>query len=71
MTGGVGGTDESQQALVFNGTLAQRRMPPRVKSTARRPERPIHDCDVELVPMILDEGVLYSGSRAKYAAAFF
>src|SRR6187431_20589 len=46
-------------------------MPPRVKSTARHVKHSAHHRDVERGSMLLDEGVLYSGCRAKYAAAFF
>ena len=63
--------DLRQQPLVINGSVRQGLMQPLIKPATSHLEHATHGLRIEFVSMIVDEPVLYSGSLAKYRAAFF
>jgi hypothetical protein len=67
----VGGSDQLKKTLVFDSPFKPRLLGPGVEPAAVNPKNPAHHHNPVLVPVRADERVLYSGSFAKYAAAFF
>ena len=65
------GTNEAQEPPIFDGPIGQRLVQPGVEPAARGLKHPAHGSDATLVTMFVHELVLYPGSLAKYAAAFF
>ncbi len=63
--------DQRQEPFVFDGPIRERLVHPGVEPAADDSQNPAQRPDWESIPIGMDEGVLYSGSLAKYAAAFF
>ena len=64
-------TDQLEQPLVFDRTIRKRLVDPGIEATPSDLQDPAHPPDREPIPLRMNEGVLYSDSLAKYAAAFF
>jgi hypothetical protein len=60
----------SRMMRIFPGMRAQRLMKPRIEPCAIHTQGPAHQCDGVVAAVLVHEGVLYSGSLAKYRAAF-
>jgi hypothetical protein len=67
----VGVTDEPKDPLILDGAIGQRLVQLRVEPGPRHLEHATHRSDPEFMPVLIDEAALYSGSLAKYRAAFF
>ncbi len=70
-TGCEGFTDQLKQSFVFDRTVRQRSVDPGIEAARGDLEDLAHPADREPITLRVDEGVLYSDSLAKYAAAFF
>jgi hypothetical protein len=63
--------DEFEQSFVFNRSIRQWPMDQRVEAASGDSKDPTPRLHREAIALSMDEGVLYSVSLAKYAAAFF
>ena len=70
-TGRVRFADQAQQPFVLNRPIREGLVHPRVEPASNDSQDPAQRPDWESIPIGMDEGVLYSASLAKYAAAFF
>jgi hypothetical protein len=70
-TRGVSLSNEDKQPLVLDRSVRQRLVDPRIEAARSDFQDPTHRPNREPIAMGMDERVLYSGSLAKYAAAFF
>ena len=57
--------------MIFDGLIGQGFIQPGIESTAMQSENATHGLNRKFVSMVMNEGVLYAGSLAKYFAAFF
>jgi hypothetical protein len=67
----VGIADQGQQALILPRAIRPRFMQPGIEGTAGDLQHPAHRRYAGLMPMFIDERVLYAGWAAKCLAAFF
>jgi hypothetical protein len=69
--GCTGRANKRQQPQVFDSAVQQGLVQPLIETAARYPEHSAHCCQPVRMAMIINKSVLYSGSLAKYGAAFF
>ena len=67
----IGLFDQDQQASIFDGPIGKWLLQPGVVAASMDPQNPAEHHHPMSMPVGVNEGVLYSGSFAKYAAAFF
>ena len=67
----IGLSDQLQQSLVFDCSWRERLVDPLVEPTPSDSKDLAQPLNRESIPLGMNEGVLYSDSLAKYAAAFF